>query len=376
MSNPLKSVSLKSFGFVNPLKFLKGVIPSSYLGIDIGTTSIKVVEVKRGKKLPEIINYAFLEAGDYLGRSNSALQSSTLKLFDQDIIKLLKLVIKDMKPKTNEVLASLPIFSAFLTVLTFPEMEVGDLEKSITFQARQYIPLPLSDVAIDWLKIGEYEDERGYKQQQILLISVPQEQIKKYQYIFRAAGLRLRLLEVESLSVARVLVGNDSTPTLIVDIGSRSTNISFIEKGQLKYNSQTDFAGASLTQSLVSSLNINARRAEELKREKGILATGAEYELSTILLPFLDVIINEVKKALFNYQEQFPSAAKIERIILSGGGANLTGIEKYFSRELNLPAVKAISFSKFEYPAVLEPAVSELNPIFSVALGVILKKFL
>src|SRR5262249_46635548 len=160
--------------------------------------------------------------------------------------------------------------------------------------------------------------------QKILLISVPQEQIKKYQRIFQGAGLTLKALEIESLSAARVY-GNDPTPTVVVDIGSRSTNIVFLEKGQLAWNAQSDFASASLTQALASSLSINPLRAEELKKERGIVGTGPNYELSTIMLPFLDAIINEVKKAQFVYAEQFPMAAKAERIILAGGGANLLG---------------------------------------------------
>jgi len=360
---------------LNPFRTLKQKVFPSYLGVDIGTTSIKVVEVKQGKHLPELVNYAVLEAGDYLGRSNSALQSSTLKLFDQEVIEFLKAALHRMKPASTEVIASIPVFSAFLTVLNFPDMTSAELEKTITFQAGQYIPLPISEVAIEWIKVGEFEDERGYKQQQVLLISVPQEQIAKYQKIFQEAGLTLRVLEIESLGLARALVGGDPTPTLIIDIGSRSTNISFVERGLLRFNSQTDFAGASLTQALVASLNINPRRAEELKREKGIVATGADYELSTIMLPFLDVIINEVKKAHFSYKSQFPASAPIERVVLAGGGSNLTGIEKYVAREMELSVVKAAPLVRFEYSPILEPVVGELNPLMSVALGLALREF-
>jgi Tfp pilus assembly PilM family ATPase len=94
------------------------------------------------------------------------------------------------------------------------------------------------------------------------------------------------------------------------------------------------------------------------------------------MLPFLDAIINEVKKAQFNYQSQFPSATKVERVIVSGGGANLLGIEKYLQSELSMPSVKATPFSKFEYPSVMEPLVPELNPHMSVALGLTLREFL
>ncbi len=360
---------------LNPFRTLKQKVFPSYLGVDIGTTSIKIAEVKPGKHLPELVNYAVLEAGDYLGRSNSALQSSTLKLFDQEVIEFLKAALHRMKPASTEVIASLPVFSAFLTVLNFPDMTSAELEKTITFQAGQYIPLPISEVAIEWIKVGEFEDERGYKQQQVLLISVPQEQIAKYQKIFQEAGLTLRVLEIESLGLARALVGGDPTPTLIVDIGSRSTNISFVERGILRFNSQTDFAGASLTQALVASLNINPRRAEELKREKGIVATGADYELSTIMLPFLDVIINEVKKAHYGYKSQFPASAPIERVVLAGGGSNLAGIDKYVAREMELSAVKATPLVRFEYSPILEPVVGELNPLMSVALGLALREF-
>jgi len=320
-------------------------------------------------------NYAFLEASNYLGRGNSALQTSSLKLFEKETAELLGAAISQMKTHISDALVSLPIFSAFLTVLRFPMMSPEELSKAVIFHAQQYVPLPLSDVVLDWLKVGEFEDEQGNKQQHVLLISVPQEHIQKYQRIFKTAGLNLRVLEIESLSVARALVGNDPTPTVIIDIGSRSTNISFIDKGKLRLNSQSDYAGASLTEAIATSLNINAQRAEELKRQKGIIGTGADYELSTIMLPFLDVIINEVKKARANYETQFLGTPKIERAIITGGTANLKGILKYMQRELEMPVVKAAPFTRFEYDPSLEELVPELNPVMSVALGLGLREY-
>jgi type IV pilus assembly protein PilM len=122
-------------------------------------------------------------------------------------------------------------------------------------------------------------------------------------------------------------------------------------------------------------LGINPLRAEELKIERGVAGTGPNYELSTIMLPFLDVIINEVKKAQYAYGSQFRDSAKIERVVLSGGGANLVGIKEYFGKELGLPVVKAAPFARFEYPAEIEPAVGELNPVMSVAMGLALREF-
>jgi len=359
----------------DPFKFLKQQMSPHYLGVDIGTTSVKIVEVDQGKQLPRILNYALLESQSSLSRANVALQTSSLKLFEEETADLLQSALKKMKPRTKEAVASLPVFSAFTTVLSFPEMSAADLQKTLAYQAKQYIPLPISEVAMDWLKVGSYEDDKGFKFQQVLLISVPQEQIKKYQQIFRKAGLSLGALEIEGLSLVRSLIGNDPTPTMILDIGSRSTSITVADKGELRFSSQSDYAGASLTQAVSSALSINPLRAEEMKRERGISGSGPNYELSTIMLPFLDVIINEVKRAEFSYHSQFPIAGKIERMIVSGGGANLLGIEKYMSGQLERPVVKANPLLRFEYPSVLEPLAPELNPMLSVALGLTLRQF-
>lgn len=359
----------------NPFGFFKRSVFPSYLGIDIGTTSIKVAEVRNGDERPELVNYGVLESSGYLARENQALQTSSLKIFESEIVELLKTVVREMGTPTKDVVASLPLFSAFISVLDFPRMEVKEIEHAIIYQAKQYVPLPLSEVALDWLKVAEFDDEKGFFHQKILLISVPQEQIKKYQAMFTAAGLTLRALEIESLSLTRIM-GGDLTPTMIIDIGSRSTNIVFLDKGSLIWATQSDYGGASLTQALSSSLSINPLRAEELKKERGVLGTGPSYELSTIMLPFLDVILNEVKKAQFNYGEQFPSARKLERIVLSGGGANLLGIEPYVERALGFPTVHISPLSRFAYPPEMEPLVHELNPVMSIALGLGMKEFL
>jgi len=349
-----------------------GKASENVLGIDIGTTSIKIAEVHH-TQVPEVVNYGLLEAGDYLGRANSALQTSSLKLFERETTELLKLLVGRMGTHTQDALLSLPLFAYFYTVIDLPQMTDVEIGKNIEHQARQYVPFPAAELFVEWVRIGEYEDERGMRHTQVFFLAIPREQIQRYRAIVEGAGLRLVALEMESMSTIRSLAGNDATPTIILDIGSRSTAITFTSGGRIAFAAQSDFAGASLTQSIASSLNINPRRAEELKREKGIAGTGVDYELSTIMMPFLDVILNEVKKARFSYESQFPFSPKLERIILTGGGANLKGIDRYVKQELELPVGTAAPFSRFSYPPALELVLHEMNPRFSVALGLALQ---
>ncbi|MDO8516451.1 MAG: type IV pilus assembly protein PilM [bacterium] len=370
MASFFKSLHLPSLSSLPGLPFL-----SSYVGVDIGTTSIKAVEITKADPRPRLINYALLESQGSLLRTNTAFQTSALKLFEQEIANFLKILVEKFQPRTRNAVASLPLFSSFTTILSLPDMSRDELEKAITFQARQYLPMPISEVALDWSKVSEYEDDKGFKYVQVLLVSVPLEHIKKYQRIFKAAGLTLTALEVEGLSLVRGLIGIDQTPTCIVDIGGRSTNIIIADQGQPKFMSQSDFASAALTQALASALSINPLRAEELKCERGIIGTGPNYELSTIMLPFLDAIISEVKRVDFSYKSQFPSARKIERVILSGGGANLLGIQKYFEGQLGIPTVKAHPIAQFSYDSAIEPIVPALSSEMSVALGAALRQF-
>lgn len=347
--------------------------PKSFLGVDIGTNSIKIVEIINSDKKPKLRNYGWLETYGYLERLNDAIQTSSLKILEKDAVKLLKFLISQLKPKTDKVVASLPSFAAFITLLETPLMSAADTAKTVVFQARQYIPIPVSEVTIDWLKVGEREDEEGVKKQQILLISVPNERIKSYQSIFKAAGLKLVALEIESFSLARALVGSDPTPTILADIGGRSTNIAVVDQGFWKYNGRTDFAGGSLTRAIASSVNIDIKRAEDLKKRRGLSGVGGEYELSTLMIPFLDVIIEEVRRVKDAYEKEYQG--KIERVILAGGGANLLGIENYFTERLGLTAVKGAPFNKISYPSKLEPVVNEMGPSLAVAIGLGIREF-
>ncbi|OGY66214.1 MAG: hypothetical protein A3A04_02375 [Candidatus Harrisonbacteria bacterium RIFCSPLOWO2_01_FULL_40_28] len=352
-----------------------------YLGIDIGTTSIKLVEVERGKGLPVLKNYGMLESYGYLERSNEVIQASSLKFYEKEVVALLNYLLSRMKPRSHQVIASLPSFLVFNTILELPLMSQEDTVKSMGYQARQYIPLPLTDVTLDWLKVGEREIN-GIRFQQIFLIAVTNEHVERYKSLFKKVGLKLVALESESLASIRSLALKDAVPTLIVDIGARSTNIAITEGGYLRFNSQTDFASFSLSQSIAQGLNITISRAEEMKRRHGLLGTGGDYELSTLMMSSLDAILSEIGRAMNEYEARYGNTLavsgkrRLERIILTGGGAKLRGIEKYIEEQFGLPVVKVNPFSRLLFDEQMGPIIEEINSYFSVAIGLGIRQFL
>lgn len=342
------------------------------LGVDIGTVSVKAIELSRSKSRITVENYGIVTTKEYLERGNEAIQTSSLKLVERDVIQLLKLLLRDMNPKARQAAASLPPFAVFAVPVEIPLMSAEETARTVPFQARQFIPLPLEETAIDWIKIGESENERGGKYQRLLVTAIPKEVIERYKYIFKRAGLSLSVLEVESQALVRILGRSDDPPTLILDIGAASTSVAIMEHGVLKQVAQTDYGGLTLTQAIARNLDVSAWRAEELKKRKGLVGKdrGVDY-LSTALIPFLDVIIQEGMRAKAAFERSFQK--NVERVTLVGGGANMLGIENYITAKTGLAAREPRPFSRFAYASALEPAMPLLNNELALASGLAMR---
>ncbi|MDP3953742.1 MAG: type IV pilus assembly protein PilM [bacterium] len=345
-----------------------------YLGIDIGTASIKAVELASSKGKVELKNYGSLEVKSHLDKVNDAIQTSSLEAIDFETANLIKTLVDEIKPATKEAVASLPAFSAFTSLVELPDMSESETAQAMEYQAKSLVPMSVQDTHLDWFRVGRGQDSQGVPQQQLFLIAVPKRQIDKYQAIFSQAGLNLKALELETVALARVLTRGDGALSLIVDIGARSTAIAIAQNGLLLHSAQADFAGNSLTQAVSRGLGINVGRAEELKKQKGLMGKGGEYEVSTLMLPYLDVILNEAKRVKESYEKTH--SVKVGRAVLAGGGANLLGIEKRAFDQLQIPVVKAEPFEgAVSYPPALAPSIKQIGAPYSVALGLGVRDF-
>jgi len=368
----MKIINLISDFFLDVGNFFSS---QSVLGVDIGTTSIKIAELGRKEERSNLINYGILETKEYLNYPNRVIQTSSLKVSEKETAEMLKILLREMGTKSKIAIASIPAFAAFTTVLEMPVLSADETRKAVNFQAPQYIPLPISEVAVDWIKIGEFDSDLHQRYQRIFLIGIPQEIVQKYKVIFKSAGLKLIALEIDGLAIIRVLSNNnDGKTTLFVDLGAETSDMFLGGGGNLFYSGQTDYGGVYLTQAIARSLGVSVMRAEELKRRRGLLTGGAESELSTLTQPFLDVIIQEVNHAKDEYERRY--GKKVDQAMLLGGGANLLGIQEYFSNQMNAPIVRPNSFSSVGYDPKLEPVLRQLNNELPIAIGLAERYFL
>jgi type IV pilus assembly protein PilM len=352
-------------------KLTSSFVSRSYVGVDVGTASIKVAEVVRDKNGLSLERYAILETTGYLERFNEALQTSNLKIAAAAVSPYLKIAMQEGHFKGAQAIGSVPAFAAFSSLVELPAKSDSEIKRILENQANQYVPLSLTSIELDWSISGTRKDEDGAEKTQVMIVAIPRDHIQAYRDSFSRGGLHLASVELEGLSLARSLTGGMEETALIIDIGARSTSFSVAQNGNLKFSGQTDFAGASITQTVAQGLGVNQRRAESLKRQRGLMGFGGEHELSTLMMPLLDVIISEAKRVKGNYEGAYRD--QVARVLLSGGGSNLLGIEEYMGKYLQLPTEKANPFRHVSFDPRLEPVMKNTGPLLAVAVGLGMK---
>lgn len=343
-----------------------GSRPKSYLGIDIGTLSIKIVEISNENGRPKLENYAILTDYDLVER--------TPKAFGGEAGLMLRRLIKEGKIEAREINMSVPIFSSFLTVMELPQMSESEIVNAIQFEARKYIPVPLDSVLIDWSLIGASGDGLSGGQAGkilILLVAIPKDLINEYTTIAKEADLKLLTIELETISATRALIGNDPVPAILMDMGSRDTTISVVDSGYLRISHSIETSGEDLTRALANSLNINWRRAEELKKESGLKVMDSNNQITNVLTPLLDVIIKATQNIIDIYFSK--TKKKIEKLIIYGGASRMPGFAEYLNDRLKMDVVVGNPFSRVVYPEKLEPIISEIGHEFTIAVGLALR---
>ena len=353
----------------------------SVLGVDLGTAGIKVAELeRRGTAIPgfarepstrgdrfDLKNYGIL---DFLAKGDAA------KLGDQLFIGGLRDLISRIKPSTKDVVASISAFSTFATVIEVPYLSEKDLEKAIPFEARKYIPIPLSEVVLDWSIINVKElsqRENNSKDQlpnvEIFLAAVPKDEAERYRNIFISAGLNLRALELENIAMIRALVGDDPSPLAIVNLGGRSSSIVVVDKGFERVSRNYELGGFEITKAVSVSLGIGFDRAEELKKVDGLKGKSAFLEAIT---PLIDLIVFEAKKTITNYEEG--KKANIAKVVLTGGQANMPGLKEYFNQKLGKEILISDPFKRVSFNKSLDGPLKNLGSALAVAVGLAMRK--
>ena len=344
------------------------------MGIDFGSSTIKLIELKKRQERAVLVTYGELALGPYGGVEVGRVSRVSELMAKEALLDLLR----ESSAKSREAIVGIPARSSFVTIVEMPLMSEKDMAEAIKFEARRYIPVPISEVVLDWwiipktfdLNSESTEDEglgKKKKMMSVLLVAIHNETIEKYRSFMVASGIKISGFEIEVFSASRALIGNDLAPILLLDIGASSVKMTIVDYGIVRMVYVHDRGSQSLTDALAGALGVDFARAEEMKRAIGLSSKPEYQEIKSVIEPILDSFLSEASRLMVDYRRK--SGRSVSRVMLYGGGSALGGIAEKTAERLGLETALGQPFSRIEYPLLVQPAVKEVGLVFASAVG-------
>ncbi|MBI2055221.1 MAG: type IV pilus assembly protein PilM [Candidatus Sungbacteria bacterium] len=373
------SFNAMAFDFLKKIGLPRISIPGfsgskSIVGIDIGVSSVKVVQLRKESERGILETYGELKTAPYLKTGEGGVGGGFLRFLDSDISGLLKDVMRESNITTNKAVVAIPAISSFVTLVQLPTTDRAEVAKAVEFEARKYVPIPISEVSLDWQIIdeGDLAPADAANKTKVLLVAVPKEVVAKYNRVFEEAKLVIKGLEVETFSLVRSLIGHDKSPTALINIGSQSTTIAIVDRGVVMLSHNLDRGSNDLTSALSRGLGITLERANAFKQEIGLSDHPEDKEIASVISPLVEILLSELERIINSYNRT--TERRVEKVYLTGGGSRLKGFVDQTAKRLGLETIQPNPFSRVTYPAFMQPILKDLGPTFPVAVGLALRE--
>jgi len=346
---------------------LFGKKEKSVAGIDIGSSSLKVVQLRKERGKAVLETYGELALGPYGG---SEVGQAT-NLSAEQIGETLTDLLREANVTTTSVGVSIPFARSLLTLVKLPYRKNPKEQKTvIELEARKYIPVPVSEVQLDWFVVPETEntDNKTEKQSiEVLLVAVHNDELQLLQSVMSTTGLNASFYEIEIFSTIRAVVEEPVQPVIVLDIGASSTKAYVVEHGVVAFSHAISVGSQDITRALATSGNLSIATAEVLKKKEGLSG-----EARSALELVFSRIFAEAKRVLIQYENEHHKA--ITSIVLTGGGGVTKDLGSYAKDLFSIDVHVADPFTKTEAPAFMRPVLQSIGPEFAVAVGLALRK--
>lgn len=361
---------------------LKSSGGDSAIGIDIGSSAIKIVQIKKEKGRAVLETYGSLSIGPYA----EGQVGQVVPVSEEALVLALNDLLKESNSSTKNSAVSIPASTSLVFLMELPpRVSEKDIPSIIQTEARKYIPVPITEVSLDWWIIPKRPEDgvtddspKPTKEQvnleptKVLVAAIHNDTLSKYQGLVNSTKLNTDFFEIEMFSNLRAVIGQDLGTIMIVDIGASKTKVSIIDRGVIQDFHMVNRASQDITVALSTSLQITFAEAEETKKQYGVLDNPRYPKAKEVIISTLDYIFFEVNNVVLNYEKKYNKS--VSKVILTGGGSMLNGFLGLASKKFSTEVVMGNPFSKIESPAFLEKVLSESGPEFGVAAGLALRK--
>lgn len=330
------------------------------VGLDIGTKTIKVAEVKDEGGKPTLVGAGVV---GYNGPDVSHIQDDKQL---SELAVVIKKLFQSAKISSKDIAISLPESQVFTRPVVYPLLTDQEISSAIKWEAEQYIPIPIAEAIVQHTVVERRENTTppGVL---VLLVASPRVLVEKYIKLATMAGLNCVAVETELISLTRSLAPANQT-SMILDFGASSTDIAITKGGQLVFSRSIPTAGETLTRAVAQALGASATQAEEYKRTYGFHTDKLEGKVAASLGAMFRIITEEIKKSISYYQSEEKGEAP-SSIILSGGSAGLPEVATTLAKSVGIEVIVGNPFSKVVVDPESLKSLIPFAPLYPIAIG-------
>ncbi len=344
----------------------------SVLGVDIGSSSLKVVQLRKEHGIIVLETYGELALGPY---ANVAVGQAT-NLPADTIAKTLTDLLREASITTADSGISIPSVRSLLVFVELPYRENADEQRTIIeLEARKYIPVPIEEVQLNWFILpgGKALEQQADSPRtvQVLLVAVHKDEITLLENVAQNAGLSASFFEIEIFSTIRAVVDEPVKPIMIIDIGSAYTKMYVVEQNVVGSSHSISHGGEDVTRAIATIKHVKTEQAELIKKSGGFDDTK-DTLMHTVLENVYSEIFTEAKRVLTQFETTYNRA--VSTVILTGGGGVAKGLVQYAKTFFAVDTRVADPFAKTKAPEFMRSTLKEIGPEFSVAVGLALRK--
>ena len=343
------------------------------LGLDISSSSVKLVELSRDKDGNLVLDRCAIEPFE-----RGWITDGNIEKFDE-VAEAVRRVVRKSGTKTRQVAMALPASAVITKRIILPGgMSDADLESQVESEANQYIPFSLDEVSLDFCVVGPSTTSVG--DVEVLIAASRKEKVQDRQGLAEAAGLKPIVIDVESyasrLATARLIenLPNKGLDTLVAlfEVGASTTSMQVIKNDEVLYERDQAFGGAQLTQLIVRQYGFSAEEAESKKRSGDL---PEDYE-SGVLKPFVDSMAQEIGRALQFFFTSTPHN-KVDYVMLAGGSSSLPGLTDSVTQQTSFACMQAHPFEGMTIGSdVKEKKMQREAASYLTSCGLALRRFL
>ncbi len=343
--------------------------PVSFIGLDIGATQARVIQLNHATEIPTLIAAGSLALNqDVLTEKDDAnLQKAADKI---------KQLISEVGIITENAVFSLPESEVFTRIIEMPKIPKEEIAQAIQFEAESYVPYPLEEVQLDWQILEEGKEPGHSELLHALLIASPLVTIERMVKVVEMAGLKPLAIETNAIANNRALTREDTlSPCLaIVDIGAHASELCISDTGTIRLTHNIPIGGQHITVAISKELNIDEKEAEKLKLGLKKLDEVEKENIAKSYINSVEAIALEIKRSIDFYQSQ-PHSNRVSEIILVGRNSQLAELDKSLSTHLNMKITHGNPWSHIQCQDTLSmKQQEEMAPTFSVAVGLAMRK--